>query len=67
MSLHTLRNGSTFAYVESFASGVQVESPERILELTQRFDVARSKALPEREALDLIRGYLREYEDDDDS
>ncbi|WP_327225081.1 helix-turn-helix transcriptional regulator [Streptomyces platensis] len=67
LSLHTLRNGSTLAYVESFASGLPVESPERILELTQRFDVARSKALPERETLDLIRDYLREYEDDDDS
>lgn len=67
LSLHTLRNGTTLAYVESFASGEPIESPERILELTQRFDVARSKALPEMETLDLIRGYLREYEDEDDS
>ncbi|MGW9041764.1 helix-turn-helix domain-containing protein [Streptomyces lydicus] len=67
LSLLTLRNGATLAYVESFASGEAVESPERILELTQRFDVARSKALPEKETLDLVRGYLRGYEDEDDS
>ncbi|MFG2863055.1 Scr1 family TA system antitoxin-like transcriptional regulator [Streptomyces sioyaensis] len=67
LSLHTLRNGVTLAYVESFASGEPVESPERILELTQRFDVARSKSLPEQESLDLIRSYLREYENEDDS
>jgi transcriptional regulator with XRE-family HTH domain len=67
LSLLTLRSGATIAYVESFASGEAVESPERILELTQRFDVARSKALPEKETLDLIRGYLKGYEDEVDS
>ncbi|WP_329127874.1 helix-turn-helix transcriptional regulator [Streptomyces caniferus] len=67
LSLHTLPNGVTHAYVESFASGEAVESPERVLELTQRFDVARSKSLPERETLDLIRRYLREYENEEDS
>ncbi|MFG2832853.1 Scr1 family TA system antitoxin-like transcriptional regulator [Streptomyces sp. NPDC048434] len=67
LSLLTFQNGATIGYVESFASGQPVESPGRILELTQRFDVARSKALPERESLDLIRGYLREYEHEDDS
>ncbi|MFK0265436.1 Scr1 family TA system antitoxin-like transcriptional regulator [Streptomyces angustmyceticus] len=67
LSLHTLPNGATLAYVESFASGEPVESPERVLELTQRFDVARAKSLPERETLDLIHRYLREYENEEDS
>lgn len=31
------------------------------------FDIARSKALPESETLDLLSSYLREYEDEDDS
>ncbi|UCM88412.1 helix-turn-helix domain-containing protein [Streptomyces marincola] len=63
MSLLTLRNGSSLAYTEGFAAGQAAESPRQIFELTQLFDVARSKALPERESLDLIREYLREYED----
>jgi transcriptional regulator with XRE-family HTH domain len=67
LSLLTLRNGATIGYVESFAAGEQVESPKRILTLTQRFDIARSKALPQSETLELIRAYLREYEDEDDS
>ncbi|MFI9582377.1 Scr1 family TA system antitoxin-like transcriptional regulator [Streptomyces sp. NPDC052236] len=67
LSLLTLRNGATIGYVESFASGGSVESPRKILELTQRFDIARSKALPESESLDMVRTYLKGYEDEDDS
>ncbi|MFE1935390.1 Scr1 family TA system antitoxin-like transcriptional regulator [Streptomyces sp. NPDC059474] len=67
LSLLTLQNGTTAGYVESFASGEPVESQPRILELTQRFDVARSKALPEKESLELVHAYLREHENDDDS
>ncbi|MFF4475466.1 Scr1 family TA system antitoxin-like transcriptional regulator [Streptomyces sp. NPDC001520] len=67
LSLLTLKNGTTTGYVESFASGEPVESQPRILELTQRFDVARSKALPESESLALIHAYLREHEHEDDS
>jgi transcriptional regulator with XRE-family HTH domain len=67
LSLLTRQNGTTIGYVESFASGEPVESQPRIVELTQRFDVARSMALPEQESLDLIHAYLREHEDDDDS
>jgi transcriptional regulator with XRE-family HTH domain len=67
LSLLTLQNGATIGYVESFASGEQVESPKKILELTQMFDIARSKALPQGETLELIRAYLKEYEDEDDS
>lgn len=59
--LLTLRSGATLGYVESFASGDAVESPERVVQLTQRFDTARAKALPEAESIELIRRYLEEY------
>jgi transcriptional regulator with XRE-family HTH domain len=62
LSLLTLPNGTTIAYVESFASGEAVQSPKRMLDLTQRFDVARALALPQDESLDLLRHYLREYD-----
>ncbi|MFI0212889.1 helix-turn-helix domain-containing protein [Streptomyces lydicus] len=65
--LLTLPNGTTTGYAESFASGESVESPRRVLQLTQRFDIARSMALPESGSLDLIRSYLRGYEVEDDS
>ncbi|MGW7487834.1 helix-turn-helix domain-containing protein [Streptomyces sp. NPDC054786] len=67
LTLLTLRNGTTTGYAESFASGESVESPRRVLQLTQRFDIARSMALPESGSLDLIRSYLRDYEDEEDS
>jgi hypothetical protein len=67
LTLHTHRDGGTIAVVESFASGETVESPKRVVELTQLFDLARSLALPEDESLDLIRRYLKEYENDHDS
>ncbi|MER8067361.1 helix-turn-helix transcriptional regulator [Streptomyces sp. NPDC094034] len=67
LSLQTFRNGATIGYVESFASGESVESPKRILRLTQMLDKARSKALPEKESLTLMRTYLGEYENAEDS
>ncbi|MFI1863397.1 helix-turn-helix domain-containing protein [Streptomyces jumonjinensis] len=67
LSLLTFENGTTIGYAESFASGELVETPRRLLELTQRFDVARSMARPEGESLDLLRSYLKGYEDDHDS
>ncbi|MFE5855678.1 helix-turn-helix domain-containing protein [Streptomyces sp. NPDC056500] len=69
LSLLTLASGATLGYAESFISGELVESPKGVLGLTQRFDVARSMALPERESLDLLRSYLKGYEEgyeDDD-
>lgn len=63
LSLLTLRDGATIGYVESFASGDAAESPEQILELTQRFDAARAKALPEAESAEMTRRYLEEYKD----
>ncbi|UGY91685.1 Scr1 family TA system antitoxin-like transcriptional regulator [Streptomyces gobiensis] len=62
LTLMTLKDGGTIALIESFATGEPVESPGRILGLTQLFDIARSMALPEDKSLDLIRRYLREYE-----
>ncbi|WP_431984900.1 DUF5753 domain-containing protein [Streptomyces qinglanensis] len=67
LTLHTLPDGATISAVESFDSGEPVESPRRVLELTQRFDMARSLALTDDESLDLIRKYLKEYEVEDDS
>ncbi|MFD7611015.1 helix-turn-helix domain-containing protein [Streptomyces sp. NPDC059828] len=63
LSLLTLRDGATFAYVESFASGVSVESPADVLELATLLDIARSKALDSGESVSLFREYLKEYED----
>ncbi|MFE6779661.1 helix-turn-helix domain-containing protein [Streptomyces sp. NPDC057702] len=67
LSLLTLANGTTIAYVESYATGHPIESPQRVLELTQRFDKARSQALPEDESIDMVRSYLKEYEHEHDS
>lgn len=62
LTLLTLQNGADIAYIESFASGETVELPRRILDLTQRFDLARSKALSEDGSLELVDAYLKEYE-----
>ncbi|WKK25901.1 helix-turn-helix transcriptional regulator [Streptomyces olivoreticuli] len=62
LTLLTAPNGSTIAYVESFGSGELVESPKRVVELSQRFDTVRGLALPECESLELVRKYLEEYQ-----
>ncbi|WP_405810213.1 DUF5753 domain-containing protein [Streptomyces sp. NBC_01520] len=67
LTLLTLRDGGTMAFIESFSSGETAELPKRTLDLTQRFDVARSLALPMEKSLGLIREYLKEYEDERDS
>ncbi|MFJ1912208.1 Scr1 family TA system antitoxin-like transcriptional regulator [Streptomyces sp. NPDC088147] len=67
LTLMTLKEGGTIALVESFNSGEAVESTKRVVELTESFDLARSMALTDDESLDLIRRYLKEYEDEDDS
>ncbi|MFI2005616.1 helix-turn-helix domain-containing protein [Streptomyces jumonjinensis] len=67
LTLLTLENGATIGYAESFISGEVAETPRRILRLSQSFDLARSKALPEDKSLDLLRSYLKGYEDGDDS
>ncbi|MEU4683332.1 DUF5753 domain-containing protein [Streptomyces xinghaiensis] len=67
LTLMTLKEGRTIALVESFDSGEAVESPRRVVDLTGRFDLARSLALAEDASIDLISDYLKEYEDDCDS
>ncbi|WP_165983863.1 helix-turn-helix transcriptional regulator [Streptomyces sp. YIM 98790] len=60
--LLTRKNGTKAAYVESFVHGESVETPERVIDLTQRFEIICSKAMPPEDSVDLIRHYLREYE-----
>ncbi|MEK8143243.1 Scr1 family TA system antitoxin-like transcriptional regulator [Streptomyces sp. M10(2022)] len=67
LTLMTLKEGGTIAQVESFDSGEAVESTRDVVELTERFDVARSMALTDDESGALISRYLREYEDEDAS
>ncbi|MFD5031207.1 Scr1 family TA system antitoxin-like transcriptional regulator [Streptomyces sp. NPDC058220] len=67
MTLMTLGEGGTIALVESFDSGEAVESTKAVVELTERFDVVRAMASTVDESLDLIRRYLKEYEDELDS
>ncbi|MGS2587988.1 helix-turn-helix domain-containing protein [Streptomyces hebeiensis] len=67
LTLMTLKDGGTIALVESFKSGEGVDAPKKVVELIELFDLARSMALTDDESVDLIRGYLKEYEDDDDS
>ncbi|MFE2497444.1 DUF5753 domain-containing protein [Streptomyces scopuliridis] len=67
LTLMTLKEGGTIAQVESFATGEGVHSTKKVVELTERFDLARSMALTDVQSLDLIRRYLREYENDYDS
>ncbi|WP_037907331.1 helix-turn-helix domain-containing protein [Actinacidiphila yeochonensis] len=65
LSLLTLRDGTSFAYVESFASGVSVDSPVDVLELTTLLDIVRSKALDSGESVAIFHKYLKEYENDE--
>ncbi|WP_232789042.1 helix-turn-helix domain-containing protein [Streptomyces odonnellii] len=67
LTLMTLKDGGTVALVESFKSGEGVDSTKRVIELTEMFDLARSLALTSDESTDLIRGYLKGYEDERDS
>ncbi|MCC9312293.1 helix-turn-helix transcriptional regulator [Kitasatospora sp. RB6PN24] len=64
LTLLTMRGGETVGLVESFDSGESVDSPKRIVELVQGFDVARSMALTEAESRALVSSYLKEYADD---
>lgn len=64
LTLHTLQRGGNIAGVESFASGDSVESPKKLAELTHRFDLACSMSLTVEESAELIREYLRGYENE---
>lgn len=67
LTLLTMKDGATIASVESFATANFVDAPKKVVEYLQSFDVARSMSLPEDQSLDLIRSYLREYENEADS
>lgn len=60
LTLLTMPDGETISHEESFSSGELVESPKRILELTQLFDIARSHALSQNDSLALIAKYAEE-------
>lgn len=64
LTLHSLSNGGMIAGVEGFDSGESVESPIKLAALSHRFDLACSLALTPQQSLDLIREYLREYENE---
>ncbi|MDT0306948.1 helix-turn-helix transcriptional regulator [Streptomyces sp. DSM 44917] len=67
LTLLSPREGGTVGLVESFRTGEVVESPRRVAELAQLFQVACDKALPVQQSREIIRSYLREYEDEQDS
>lgn len=62
LTLHLLRSGAMIAGIEMVGFGESVESPRRIAELAQEFDLVSSLALPEQQSLDLIQEYLEGYE-----
>lgn len=62
--LLALKEGGKVGLVESFMSGECVESPRKVAELVQFFEVACSKALSGNDSLDLIRQYEKEYKND---
>ncbi|MFE1960827.1 DUF5753 domain-containing protein [Streptomyces sp. NPDC059479] len=59
--LLALKEGGKVGLVESFKNGESVESPRRVAELVQLFEIACSQALPVGESLDLVDQYLKEY------
>lgn len=65
LTMLTLKNGKEIAYIESFNSGEATEAPDRLLILNHLFDIAQSMALSEQDSFELIRRYMKEYEDDD--
>lgn len=58
-NLLTRKNGAGIGIVESFKNSEPIESPSSLIQLGQLFDTVRSKALPQKESLDLIRHYLK--------
>ncbi|SFD26165.1 hypothetical protein SAMN05421773_11233 [Streptomyces aidingensis] len=67
VSLWHLADGHTVALVESFGPGEPVESPPRVSFYNELFDEARQKALPPNDSLDIIRRYIKEYDNEADA
>lgn len=61
-TLVTARDGSLRGYAEGVMVGAPIESPARLIKLTKKFDVARSKALPEEESKEVIVQYAKDYD-----
>lgn len=64
LTLLSLKNGGEIGLVESFKTGEPVEFPKRVVELVQLFEMAYSKALSKEKSVELIRSYLKEYENE---
>jgi hypothetical protein len=64
LSLWHLADGRTIALVESFGPGEPVESPARAGAYCEMFDQARVNALSAEDSMELIRRYIKEYEND---
>lgn len=60
LTLLTMRDGEVIGHMESFGSGELVESPRRIIELSESFDVARAGALSQDASIELIMKYAEE-------
>jgi hypothetical protein len=60
LTLLTAPSGKTITYVQSFDSGELVESPRRVAELTDYFELVRSTASPGEASLDLVRNTWRD-------
>ena len=65
LTMLTLRDGRQVALVESFDAGDEVDSPQRLVELQQRFGTACADALSDRHSTTLIRRYMEEYQDEE--
>ncbi|MDT0441453.1 helix-turn-helix domain-containing protein [Streptomyces johnsoniae] len=58
LRLLTLKDGTTFAYEESIASGTLMEDRERVNERLDAYDLLRSHALPPSETAAFIRSVM---------
>ncbi|MDT3400806.1 DUF5753 domain-containing protein [Streptomyces sp. B1866] len=59
LTILALKEGGMVGAVESLKTAEPVESPRKIVELIQLFEMACSQALSKTESLDLIRHYLK--------
>ncbi|WP_344263631.1 helix-turn-helix transcriptional regulator [Streptomyces sodiiphilus] len=64
LTMLTLRDGQRVGLVESFGSGEPVESPLRLVEYAQLFDMAKLNALSKQDSRKLVSRYLEETRDD---
>ncbi len=65
VTLMNLDDGTLIGYVEGPMVGEPVLTSDRLIKLSRKFDLARSKALTVDDSFNLVRRYLKEYERDD--